>query len=488
MNKSCNSIARNIGRFMGNRCCLFGALILGAALRLWWIHANTDAFPVIPDDFHYFFGACNIFNGHGYSVFGNPITHWPVGYSAFLSQVFMVTGPYIRAAYFANVVLTMAAVVLIWMIARSCFRSLWVANMAALFCALNPDQILSCAFVRSEPLHEVVFFILVLLLIGAFQRTGWMRAVVAGIATGLIAYVRPEYVMVPALLGGCMALLGKDAGCRGGIFRALVIVYVIGAVVTVPGIVRLKNVTGKIYFMSTAADLALFHGNNPFADGRPQAMERVNEIVPANETPREYAVEYIRRHPLRFVELIPLKFWTTYGVRMTMGTPFDVIIINKAPQVLSKHNVERATEGMDDQNKEKFMSALDYEAITSNYRIKRDLSDEAKTMFMGLLLSTHTYDFQTPRGWVLFRQAYRVYRIVQCILIFSLFPLLFVLRSARWRLIELKMGIPLLLTLAGVSSVYLILAGGGRYSFALIPLLWIYPIFLWSLWLSPEKD
>jgi hypothetical protein len=483
-----SSAGRRLCSMVGSKGAVWIALIIGLIARLWWISVNADAYPAVSDDYNYFHGACGLLNGRGYTLFGQPITHWPPGYSAFLAPIFAVFGRTVMAAYAANLLLTLVSAYLVWKLAERWFKSRWVANVSAVLCLLNLDQVLMCPFVRSEPLHQVLFYLLLLALSPVGGRSGFLRTMTIGLLTGLLAYVRPEYIIVPGIFVLAWHVFGRESrGSVMGVVRSLLIIYTVVILVTLPASVHLKRVTGHWYFMSSAGAVSFFHGNNPYSDGGAGGMENMNQIL-AGQSPGSYAVHYIATHPGRFIELIPLKFWTTYGVRMKMGSPSDVIVINKLPGQLSRPDVEKALSKISKPEKQTaFLAALVQDPSGESYRLKEGLTDIEKTVFQNALLTTFSYDFQTPRGWVYLRWTYRAYRLLQFGLVFGTLAFLLGRSGLRRRLQRLARPMAGLTVLVGVTGVYLICAGGVRYGFAQLNLLWIFFAFACAVWCGEEE-
>lgn len=470
------------GGACGSPWALLGAFVLGVGLRAWWIMGNRDAFPPISDELNYYLGAVNILGGHGYSILGQPITHWPIGYSSFLAMVYAVTGPSVLSTYIVNALLTLLNAGLIWIVVRRWFASTWSANVLASLCLLNPDQILQSAFFRSESLHQTLFWAL-LVVLSVRKNHPLVMPLAGGVCTGLLIHVRPEYIIVPALFLWATNLVERRRLLvTVPMIRTMALLYAVVALMALPAILRLKAVTGRFYFMSTAGELALFHGNNPESNGGAAAMETVNQITGPNRTPGQYALHYIAQHPFHFLALMPLKFWETYGVRMHRGSPFDVMTINKLPEHLVSQDIGRIGENIRSAaDRKRFESSYLFDSQKNIYVLRQGLSDIDKSMLLNTILTTYKYDFETPRGWILLRYAYRAYRLIQFVAIFGCLLMLLAQKEWRHKLFELHYPLVMLCVIAGISFVYMVLAGNLYYGLALLPILWLYPVLLLGL-------
>ena len=250
---------------------MLGLLIITAAfaLRLGWVLWDGGSYASTPDTYYYYQGALSLANGTGYVVEGAPVTHWPVGYSVFLSVFFRLFGDSLQIVFLLNVLLDTGCAVLIWLLALRWTGRLSVANISAALYAILPCHVLFCTWVRSELLFSFLLFAALLAITEAVtSRHHILLSAVSGVLFGAASYVRPQTVILPAAFLAGIALLHRPLRWREW-FVSLAIIHIVMALAVVPGVIRTSQVAGRFAFMSTAGDLALFHGNNPYADGTP---------------------------------------------------------------------------------------------------------------------------------------------------------------------------------------------------------------------------
>ena len=147
-----------------------GFLIIAVAfaLQLGWVLWDGGTYASTPDTYYYYQGALSIANGNGYVVEGRPVTHWPIGYSAFLSVFIRLFGDSLRMVFILNVILGTLSVGLLWALAYRWSGKWSIANVAAGIYAVLPGYIMFCSYVRSELLFCALLFAALLTITEAF--------------------------------------------------------------------------------------------------------------------------------------------------------------------------------------------------------------------------------------------------------------------------------------------------------------------------------
>lgn len=172
------------------------AITLVAALVRLFVVLRFSGEPVW-DGHYYHFGAVRLASGLGYSedvikqgvLVWKPWTHYPVGYSFWLSLWYRVFGPKLWVAPLSNAVVGTATVFLIHGVALP-FLGAWRARLAALFAALHPGLVLYTAVAMSEPLAAGLLIASAWPLL--YVRRRILAACIAGVCLGASVLVRPS--------------------------------------------------------------------------------------------------------------------------------------------------------------------------------------------------------------------------------------------------------------------------------------------------------
>jgi 4-amino-4-deoxy-L-arabinose transferase-like glycosyltransferase len=259
------------------------------------------------DTFFYSWTGAAISMGDGFSFLGHPSAHWPPGYSFLLAGVYSVFGPDTFNALVANAVLGALTVTLVYWIARRAVgRPAAIAAAAGL--AVFPGQILMADVALAETLYafELVAFLALAMALGR----SWRALVVLGIVAGLSALTRGEGVLFPLLV----LAYGWTRGERKPAFRHAAVVAVVMALVVAPWAIRNVDVAKGFVGVSGNSSFTLWAGHNPDANGGPvyqspaelAVLSKLSESEAASRQ-RHDAIDWALSHPLRELELIPLK-------------------------------------------------------------------------------------------------------------------------------------------------------------------------------------
>jgi 4-amino-4-deoxy-L-arabinose transferase-like glycosyltransferase len=201
------SSAGRTGAFAGGDWA-FTISLLVVALAARVLVALVFAREPVWDGHYYHFGAERLASGLGYSedvtVAGRKVwkawSHYPVGYSAFLSVFYRVFGSGIGTAPVVGAVTGSVLVALVHRLGRY-MTSTNRARIAGALAALHPGLILYSGVVMTELLAGT------LLLAAAWSALGirnrWARLIVAGVLFGCGALVRPASLLVLPALAFC---------------------------------------------------------------------------------------------------------------------------------------------------------------------------------------------------------------------------------------------------------------------------------------------
>ncbi|WP_437279443.1 glycosyltransferase family 39 protein [Sorangium sp. So ce375] len=290
------------------------------------------------DGHYYDFGARRVAAGLGYSddlIVGgqavwHPWCHYPVGYSGFLALVYRLFGDGPRAATVANAVTGALLVVVVHRLARYAATPAR-ARVAALLAALSPGLIVYAALLMTEPLAALGLVTAPWLLARDAARGRPVRgAILAGVALGLSALVRPQSLLcAPALAllamrgpegtasGGAATASGGAAAWKRGALAAALSAATALAVVA-PWTIRNCRVMDGCALVSTNGGWNLAIGAFPRATGRFETLRPGDGCPVARGQVAQdrcwmaAGIQWIKNDPGRWLALIPRKLSFTF--------------------------------------------------------------------------------------------------------------------------------------------------------------------------------
>lgn len=226
-----------------------------ADTALWFDHVFNDATAV------------GLLEGRGFTVSLEPpyapaIFRTP-GYPAFLACVYGLVGHSVRAALWANALLDTASC---WLLFRLAARRLDApaAHAVLLLAATYPFLVQAVGLLSPESLSVFLGLVLVALVERWPDEGGWPRVVAAGVVLGALAWVKPVFLPLPALLLVAERLRGR--AWRPALARCALV----GALATaalVPWVVRNQRAFGRPV-LAGELGLVVWHGTLDFADER----------------------------------------------------------------------------------------------------------------------------------------------------------------------------------------------------------------------------
>lgn len=296
------------GRRWFPRVALF---TLALAVRLTWVLAVRRAGFAFNDALMYHTTAINLSDGKGYvPLTGGPTARWPSGFSTLLGGIYAVFGVHPTLGEIANAVIGAATVVLLMLAVERAIDRRTAIVAGAIFAVL-PGPIMWTDVLVSETLYTAVFVLAVLVLVSARPTVRWM--LLFGAVMGLGALVRGEaltWIVLPAVIWW-RELPRRRLGAQVATAVAAL------AVVIAPWTIRNAVVMDAFVPVATNASQTLWSGHHAGATGAqtyppagyeeqfaPDLPER--ELL-ASKQLRNDAIEYMFTHPLRELELIPLK-------------------------------------------------------------------------------------------------------------------------------------------------------------------------------------
>lgn len=284
---------------------------LALAVRVTWVLAVRRTGFAFNDAIMYHTTAQSLRLGDGYvPLTGGPTARWPPGYSTLLGGIYSVFGVHPTLGELANALLG-AATVVVLMIAVGHAVDRPTAVVAGAVLAVLPGPILWTDVLVAETLYTAVFVTVIAIVLRSRASWGW--AVGVGAAIGLGALIRGEaltWVLLPLVLWRAAlpwrALLGRVAA-----------IVAAAAVVLAPWTIHNAVVMDAFVPVATNASQTLWSGHHSGATGAqtyppadfeaqfsPELPERELE---ASAALRDDGIEYMVTHPLRELQLIPLK-------------------------------------------------------------------------------------------------------------------------------------------------------------------------------------
>lgn len=336
-------------------------LSLALVIRVGWVYI-LEVEPV--SDFRWYYErGLDFAAGHGYSVGpeafwpknipprslepalnnegGRSLTaYWPVGYPAFLGLLFSLFGSSLFIAKIANVILSIWILFFSYYIAKTLFNSELSGRITLLILAFYPDHIAYSSLLASEILFLFLLLLGVALLIKPRLGTGLAGA--AGIIFGLACLVKPQVILVPAILFIVLLAPHIKQKTLAEYGLAFIVVHLALGLTILPWLIRNYQVFHHFVFISTNGGYNLLVGNHPAATGK---YNFNNQIVSSlSDAQNEYqrdrkafqlAVAYMLDHPLKTIHHWPKKLWYLYG-RDTSGIAWNMAGLQTASDNLAR--------------------------------------------------------------------------------------------------------------------------------------------------------
>ena len=284
---------------------------IALALRVSWVLAVDRNGFAFNDALMYHSTAENLSEGGGYVPFtGGPTARWPPGFSTLLGGLYSVFGVHPLVGELFNAVVGAVTVVLLMLIAeRTLDRG--TAVVAGAMLAVLPGPIMWTDVLVAETLYTALFVTAVFVLVRA--RPTWRWLLPFGALVGVGALVRGEaltWLVLPVVLWW-RTVLWRAHG------RVVLVAVAAAAVVMLPWTLRNAVAMDAFVPVATNASQTLWSGHNEDATGAqvyPPADydDGFDQTLPALELQtskalRNDAIEYMFTHPLRELELVPLK-------------------------------------------------------------------------------------------------------------------------------------------------------------------------------------
>jgi 4-amino-4-deoxy-L-arabinose transferase-like glycosyltransferase len=319
---------------------LFGVAV---TLRLAWVLSVERVGEwALNDALIYHSNAIAINEGLGFRPLGQgPTAQWPPGYSTVLAGLYWVFGidPLVGEIFNA-LVGAVTVVLLMLLVERVAERR--TAIVAGAMLAVLPGPILWTDVLVTETLFTALFVVFFLVLVHA--RPTWRWLVLIGLVLGVGALVRGE-----ALTWGLLPIvLFWHEIPRIELLKRIGAVAGVALLVLMPWTIRNAIVMDAFVPVATNASQTLWSGHNDAATGGqvypPESYyQQFRQDAPHRELEsstalRNDAIEYIFTHPLRELQLVPLKL-----VHLNRGDSYALDWVNDAPDgpPIDRIDVER---------------------------------------------------------------------------------------------------------------------------------------------------
>ncbi len=266
--------------------------------------------------------AAELLRSGTYSENGISTAYWPVGYPAFLAGAMLVFGGHPWSGQVANLLLSLATLLLLhrWCMQR--WGDATVAGLAAVLLALYPNHMGYTVGLYSEPLFTTL---LLGVLVCLSPRAHVAQVLLAGLLTGAAILVKAQMLLLGPLL--ILVSLLPDRSWAGFVsaLRPFALAMLTAALVLAPWVYRNLVVMGEPIIVSTNGGMSLLAANNPAMgtdlrtdyDDNDQLVRAVkfsvSDQVGADRRARTAAWNWIASNPVRFLALMPKKLFRLWA-------------------------------------------------------------------------------------------------------------------------------------------------------------------------------
>jgi len=269
-------------------------------------------------DMGWYYGrAIDLLETGRYAENGISTAYWPVGYAAFLAGVMALAGSSVLVGQLANLVLSIACMLLLYRLCIRHFGDYRVAAIAACLFAVYPNHMGYSLGLYTEPLFTTL---MLLMWLQIKPSTPKWRLIFAGIFAGLATLVKTQMLLLAPLLSFVLSLRNWNQQSGMLALRQSLLVTFFMVMTISPWTVRNYIELGAFIPVSTNGGMSLLAGNNPsmtfdlrtdYNDSDEmihQVKFSVADQVAADQRARTAAWRWIRDNPVTFISLMPKKF------------------------------------------------------------------------------------------------------------------------------------------------------------------------------------
>jgi 4-amino-4-deoxy-L-arabinose transferase-like glycosyltransferase len=287
-------------------------IILTSVTILLLINGFHPIFTIEADALTFYDATKNLYGGLPFSTFPSlpKYAHTAPGYPFFAYLTYLVAGG-IAPQFTIDVQILLSPLVIIcaFLIVRR-YGGNRAGLLAAAFIAFLPNLVGYSLLFLSDQLSIVIYMLALGLLFWAFEGDSLWRFVWAGIAFGLLLYLKPVYQAPVCLVGLLLLLLWKKHFVKR--IAAAVLLCGLMTLITVPWLVRNYNIFGRMTPMTIVYGEVMHSGNiwnlpdgyqryRSIVMGEPETLRQQGRYAEAElleeELLREDTLNYIKAHP-----------------------------------------------------------------------------------------------------------------------------------------------------------------------------------------------
>lgn len=240
------------------------------------------------------------------------------GFPLFLGFVYFLFGPFVSTGSLFNIFISTMNIVLVYILAKMIYNPN-VARVSAVLYALWPSQIMYSSTIASERLFMTLFLTAIILFMKCIEedsKRSVLLAIICGICVALAQFIRPiaQMLLIVFLIAG-IVLSHKRA--LKGFVKKFVFVFVFFLITMEVLGITTKDLTGITLRSSMGYNLMV--GTNYYSHGMYNnedalILSKYNyDFDKVHKESAKTAIERIRSHPLRFLNLVEEKTRIMWG-------------------------------------------------------------------------------------------------------------------------------------------------------------------------------
>ena len=302
---------RNVFSRIPKKLWLLSILLLGGALRLFWVLGSPYSPPAAgTEDYIMIRHGRELAEGAGYiTATGIPSADRPVGFALLLAVLFKFFGVNLDVVSLVNILCSLVTLWLVYRIGTQ-IKNDFVGLTASFLLAIYPTSIFASCIVLEEHVFIPMWLLGVSLLIADYQKPDWRKVASAGLLFGVAAHFR-TFSFAMGAVAFFMWFVGRK-NFRQALFRGLLIQVLILAF-AVPWAVRNQQKLGEPILYTTWIGAALYFSNNDISDvrypvnpsreqGGDIAYSQAKTEIERNRTGKAAAFRWIKAHPVIFIQ------------------------------------------------------------------------------------------------------------------------------------------------------------------------------------------
>lgn len=313
-----------------------GLAVFNIVLRSLWV---LCVHPAQQFDFlWYYTHAVQLANNQGYVANHHYTAYWPMGYPYFLSLLFRLFGANVFVGLIANILLSTAIAILVYLFARRLTSSGKLPLLSAVGYSLLPSQVMWNSVLGSEELATFLTLLALYVYLAARPQRQILFLASAGCILGVACDVRPIPLFLPVALFFYEGLIRKVKWRQSA--RRLFVLYagvllgicplVIRNYIALHHFVLISTNGGVNLWQGTMTDGAYFWSWDPHVN--PLLAAGTNEIL-ENSIGTQAFLSHLVHHPLSVILHGFLKWfflywvdWNVVGVTIALITKSQLVV------------------------------------------------------------------------------------------------------------------------------------------------------------------